>query len=487
MDKRIAMVALLAAATLAACGGSGGKLTPPTGSSAFLTTPKSVSPALIKPAPMAKTAILPASDMASKHPAGQIQPLGWSQISGAATQVAAAADGSIWVLSTGPAGPDKNIWHYTGGTWTNVGGLASQIAIAPNGTLYAINSGGGTYAYSGGTWTGLGGGASWITAAADNSIYVLTNGSTGDRAIWHNVAGTWSQSPGSGVALYGSTDSGTYSVNGQTVSPGGFYVLNSIGAIYYANTDGSFAQLPGSASSIASTTYGGTFALGFPTDPNGNSLYYYDLSNGSWSVPGGSGVSISSSAGMLYVVAASGGIFETAVSAAATPTPTPSPTPTVAPTASPALAVSVEYPADGVGSVNDPTAGEVAGYTGGAYSQTLGAPVGTLMTVTNIDGAIPHTLNVVSTTGFPANPTMPTSSSGETALSPTYRSGNINPGASVQITLSTAGLYYFGCAYHYLSAPQMRDTINVGPAATPGPQATPIADATDPPCYGAYC
>ena len=219
---------------------------------------------------MASTTILPASAMTSKHPAAGIQGFGWSQLPGSASQVAAAADGAVWVLSDSPAGPDKFIWHYSGGTWTNVGGMASQIAVAPNGTLYAINSGGGTYAYSGGSWTALGGGASAITTVADNSIFVLTNSSTGDRAIWHNVAGTWSQAPGSGTALYGSIDPGSHANGGGTISPGGLYIVNALGAIYYLNPAGGYVQLPGNASSIASTTNGGTFALAYPANPNGS-------------------------------------------------------------------------------------------------------------------------------------------------------------------------------------------------------------------------
>ncbi|MHB8148111.1 MAG: hypothetical protein ACYDGM_12755, partial [Vulcanimicrobiaceae bacterium] len=192
--------------------------------------PRSVSPALIKAAPMAKTTIQPPSAMRSPvRPDSALQGLNYTQIPGSATQVTAAADGSIWVLSTQPSGPDKYIWHYASGAWTNVAGLASQLAVAPNGTLYAINSGGGTYAYSGGAWTALGGGASAITTASDNSIYVLSNGNPAgsDQAIWHNVSGTWSQVPGSGVSIAASYDTGSYTIPGGTISSGGFYILNA--------------------------------------------------------------------------------------------------------------------------------------------------------------------------------------------------------------------------------------------------------------------
>ncbi|HEY5258372.1 MAG TPA: hypothetical protein VIJ12_08335, partial [Candidatus Baltobacteraceae bacterium] len=140
----IALGALAVAVLIAGCSsaGSGGhaQVLPQ------MSMPRSASPALIKAAPMAKTAILPSSVM-NVRPQSAVQGLNWTQIPGAASSAAAAPDGSLWVLSNAPAGADKYIWHYASGSWTNISGLASQLAVAPNGTLYAINSGGGTYSY----------------------------------------------------------------------------------------------------------------------------------------------------------------------------------------------------------------------------------------------------------------------------------------------------------------------------------------------------
>src|SRR5665213_2336632 len=104
--------------------GCSGHMTPQTGG-IMLDTPQSVSPGSIAPAPMAHTAILPASLMAVK-PQSAIQGTSWTQIPGAASYAAAAPDGSLWVLSTLPSGPDKYIWHYVSGTWTNISGEASE-------------------------------------------------------------------------------------------------------------------------------------------------------------------------------------------------------------------------------------------------------------------------------------------------------------------------------------------------------------------------
>ncbi len=283
-----------------------------------MKTPQSVSPALIPPAPMAKTAILPSSAMRSPIISmSAIQGLNWAQIPGAASQVAAAPDGSLWALSTAPNGPDKYIWHYASGTWTNISGLAQYITVTPGGTLYAVNSGGGTFSYNGSSWTALGGGAAGITAAPDNSIYVLSNGGPpgSDQAIWHNVSGTWTQVPGSGVKLAASWDTaGPFAETIGTIRSGGLYILNSSGTIFYENSDGSFAQLPGGASAIApTTTLHGTFVLGYPTDSNGNAIFYFDLNASQWYVQSGQGVAMSAGPTNLYVVASSGAIFSTPV------------------------------------------------------------------------------------------------------------------------------------------------------------------------------
>src|ERR1700736_4794313 len=91
---------LLLAAFATACSHNGGSGLPPGASSPGLVTPQSVSPGSIKPAPMAHTEILPASAMKSPvSPNIPVSTLGWSQVPGTATAVAAAPDGSLWVLS----------------------------------------------------------------------------------------------------------------------------------------------------------------------------------------------------------------------------------------------------------------------------------------------------------------------------------------------------------------------------------------------------
>lgn len=333
--KRSITSAIVVGALLVGAACSGGGVSPQTGSKIRMATPKSVSPALVKAAPMVRTPIQPASAMTGRHPAGAIVPQNWTAIPGSASQVTAASDGSIWVLSDQPAGPDKYIWHYAAGTWTNIPGAASQIAVAPNGTLYAINSSGGIYAYSAGSWSSPGGGAKSIATLSDNSIVVVSNAGSGDQGLWHNNGTSWEQLNGAGVGVYGSRETVGHTVGGDPVNPGGVYILNNAGEIYYENTDNSFAQFPDHASALASLP-GGLFALGSGgISASGNPIYYFDLDAPGWTAQTGSGVSFAIGLdNELYVVSGDGAIYETD-----TGTPAPTPTPTATPTPGNPLAV----------------------------------------------------------------------------------------------------------------------------------------------------
>ena len=137
--------------------------------------------------------------------------------------------------------------------------------------------------------------------------------------------------------------------------------------------------------------------------------------------------------------------------------------------------VSEELPGEGLGTVADPHwKATLGGFTQQQFSQALGFPPGTKLTITNISKSISHTLNVVKKikkppANFPKNPTLSFSPSGGN-FGTGYASGVIKPGASVTVTLGKAGNYLFGCAFHYHEG--MQDVFVVKTGATPGPQAT---------------
>lgn len=140
--------------------------------------------------------------------------------------------------------------------------------------------------------------------------------------------------------------------------------------------------------------------------------------------------------------------------------------------------VMEELPSEGLGTVNDPHwKATLGGYTQTTYSQALGFPPRTKLTITNISSAISHTLNVVKKikgppAHFPSNPTLSMNPSGG-KLQKGYASGVISPGKSVTVTLGRAGNYLIGCYFHYHEG--MQDVFVIHAGATPGPQGTPPA------------
>jgi plastocyanin len=140
--------------------------------------------------------------------------------------------------------------------------------------------------------------------------------------------------------------------------------------------------------------------------------------------------------------------------------------------------ISEELPGEGLGTINDPHwKATLGGFTQQQFSQALGFPPGTKITIMNISKSISHTLDVVkkikkAPAKFPSNPSLPMNPSGGN-FGKGYASGVLKPGTNVTTTLSKPGIYLFGCAFHYSEG--MHDVIVVKTGATPGPQATPPA------------
>jgi hypothetical protein len=253
--------------------------------------------------------------MSLRKPQSDISGLTFTQLSGAASYVAASPDGNFWVLSTqGLPNGDKFIYHYVGnGNYVNIPGAASRIAVGPDGTPWVINAAGGIYRLVNNLFQGIAGGASDISlggTAEAPLVDVISNqnpGPYGAGIYQYNVnTGTWSQLPGAGVTVAASIDNGTYPA--LNINPGGFYVTNQLGGIFYYNVGVGFEQLPGAAVRIAPTAIGGIFALGNPGSyPNG--IYYNNLGTGHWTQMPGAAVSISANSEDVYAIGAAGGIY----------------------------------------------------------------------------------------------------------------------------------------------------------------------------------
>ena len=147
--------------------------------------------------------------------------------------------------------------------------------------------------------------------------------------------------------------------------------------------------------------------------------------------------------------------------------------------------VGEELPSAGLGTYKSPFwKATVGGFTQTQYSQTLGFPPGTKITLRNLSKTTPHTMNVIMAikgppAKFPQNPNLPTSPNGHGIFGTGFRSGIIQPGKSVTITLSKEGTYLIGCAFHYSLG--MRDVFVVKKGAKPGQEASPPPKATSSP------
>lgn len=294
--------------------------------------PDAPNPGTIKVPPMPVKARVSADIMLAHTPHSvapqSIGTMKYTQMSGSASAVAASPDGSLWALSTQPAGSDKYIFHYVNGTWTNVPGAASNIAVdATGGQLYAVNAtSGGVYDYTLKTqkWTALGGGARAVTGALiynsssgnfSEAEYVLSSKIVnGNSAIFENFNGTWYQVSGTGNQIGADWDLGQWNVQGVgTVVGDGIFVSTAAGSIFYYTPQpstpgsGSYQAFPGSATVLA-PTMGGLFALGAPK-AGGAPVYYFDFNPGKWSAEPGTAANASASTTNLYVVTSSNAIF----------------------------------------------------------------------------------------------------------------------------------------------------------------------------------
>jgi len=139
-------------------------------------------------------------------------------------------------------------------------------------------------------------------------------------------------------------------------------------------------------------------------------------------------------------------------------------------------AIGVELPGEGLGTIHsDHWNATLGGFTQKQYSQALGFPPGTKITIHNLSKSVTHTLNVVKVISgppadFPKAPKLSVKARGNGKLEGGYASGPIKPGKTVTVTLVKAGNYLIGCAFHYSQG--LRDVLVVGKGATPGPQAT---------------
>ena len=160
------------------------------------------------------------------------------------------------------------------------------------------------------------------------------------------------------------------------------------------------------------------------------------------------------------------------------PAPQPSPTSTM-----PTVHINFFGSANGVR--NDPTFGNVSGFTQQQHAQVLGLQPGTQVVITNND-TVSHTFNVFSAFPTPGPQSTAAAPNGG-VLGVGYQSGVLAPGQSTStLTVTgTTGDLFIICGIHFNMGMQDGAIVQVG--ATPGPQATPAPVPSGGMCHGYGC
>jgi len=138
----------------------------------------------------------------------------WQELPGRAKDIAAGADGSIWIIGSNDS---PYVWNEEGYAWEQRSGTANRISIMANGTPVVVNAEGRIFMMRGQNWQELPGRANDIGTGADGSIWII--GDNGSPYKWNDAGYAWEQKQGTGTQI---TLSG----------PGIPWVLNAGGEVF---------------------------------------------------------------------------------------------------------------------------------------------------------------------------------------------------------------------------------------------------------------
>jgi len=324
MDRRRAFLALtmVALAIVAAgCNGGAGTTVPHAApglvnADAIMQaqTPKSGGFRIESGRTMPESAAVAMTASSARNPQSELLGNAWTQLSSGISYVAASPDGTVWGISNSSFnGPDGLVLHYVSGTWYYYPNTyASRVAVGLDSTAYIQQNNGNVWVLKNGLWSIVGCCALDVSVAADGSLYAVALANDG---LYHYASGVLTQLPGVGVRIVGSWDTGTYP-NG--VNPGGYYVVNAQGSLYYYSPGVGYLLFQGSLYQVAPTGNGGMFGTGLAADSNGNhQVYYYDLrAQTGWVQQPGGAASISAISTTVDIADGLGIVYSSGVAAA---------------------------------------------------------------------------------------------------------------------------------------------------------------------------
>jgi hypothetical protein len=121
----------------------------------------------------------------------------WKKMPGAALDIGAGANGSVWVVGT-----NGSPYSWTGKNWKKMPGGITRLDIGPKGDVWAVNKNQSIYQWTGKKWNGMPGKAWDIGVGANGKVWVIgTKKEAGGFAIYRLDGKKWTKIPGSAVRI----------------------------------------------------------------------------------------------------------------------------------------------------------------------------------------------------------------------------------------------------------------------------------------------
>jgi hypothetical protein len=160
------------------------------------------------------------------------------------TRLAMSPSGQLYLLN---AQRDNSIWRNDGNTWTQVPGAAFDIAFGPDGGMFVLGTDNHIYRWNGSGWdaAGSGGFGTRLVVSPTGQLFLL-NANAGNT-IWRNDGNTWTQVPGSALDIAFRRD-------------GSLFIIGTDTRVYHWNGSG-WDGFGCSGTRLAASSSGQLFAL----------------------------------------------------------------------------------------------------------------------------------------------------------------------------------------------------------------------------------
>lgn len=175
----------------------------------------------------------------------------WQRLDGKARDIAAGADGTVWVIGANPEPGGYDIYRRNGSSWTKVAGAGERIAVDSRGNAWIVNDTGNVLRFDGAHFAPVNMLARDIGVGTDGSVWVIgTTAEPGGHSIYRSQdnGASWEKVPGAARRIAVDPRGQAWVVNDQN---------------YIFRFDGSrFIQVAGSAIDVGTSGDGDVWIVG---------------------------------------------------------------------------------------------------------------------------------------------------------------------------------------------------------------------------------